>query len=52
MSSKNEKPGNMSSNDFGAVDIFRKCPGMYPRHVLSPQMCPQFFKRTGWDIAN
>ncbi len=56
MSSKNERTGHMSSNDFEAADFFAKmswdvkrtCPG----HVLCPQMCPQIFQRIGQAIAN
>ncbi len=50
MSSKNERAGYMSSNDFGAADffakmssgIFRTCPG----HVLFQKMSPKFCQRT------
>ncbi len=50
MSSKNERTGQMSSNDFGAADIFEKMPWdifrTCPRHVLCQKMSPKFYR--GW----
>ncbi len=51
MTSRNERTGHMSSNDFEAADFFAKMPWdikkTCPGHILCPQMCLKFSRGRG-----